>query len=190
MAIWQIDIAADSLEAIIDGSKVFEGRAPDGSNPKKDLQLFKKLFYDERFKPDQIKEIIDKITQDSIRIEKDYKFYRWPFVILALIIFLIELAYNIMSLTAKELEKLAQLARLDLAETERVKLAGDISSILQYVGKLQELKTEDGFEVETAEQNLREDKVVGLATDEQLELIKLAPEQENNLVKTKAVFEE
>ena len=94
-----------------------------------------------------------------------------------------------MSLTAKELEKLAQLARLDLAETERVKLAGDISSILQYVGKLQELKTEDGFEVETAEQNLREDKVVGLATDEQLELIKLAPEQENNLVKTKAVFE-
>ena len=46
------------------------------------------------FKPDQIKEIIDKITQDSIRIEKDYKFYRWPFVILALIIFLIELAFR------------------------------------------------------------------------------------------------
>jgi len=39
MAIWQIDIAADSLEAIIDGSKVFEGRAPDGSNPKKETKI-------------------------------------------------------------------------------------------------------------------------------------------------------
>jgi len=94
-----------------------------------------------------------------------------------------------MSLTPKELEKLAQLARLDLAETEKGKLAQDVSSILQYVGKLQELKTEDNFKVPDREQNLRRDKVIGISTTEQKELIKLAPEQENNLVKTKAVFE-
>jgi aspartyl-tRNA(Asn)/glutamyl-tRNA(Gln) amidotransferase subunit C len=95
-----------------------------------------------------------------------------------------------MSLTPKELEKLAHLARLDLAETEKSGLASDISSILQYVGKLQELKTEDDFKVPETGPNLRADKVVGIATAEQQELIKLAPEQENNLVKTKAVFEE
>jgi len=42
-----------------------------GSNPKKDLQLFKKLFSDERFKPDQLKIYPCQVIQGS-ELEKDF----------------------------------------------------------------------------------------------------------------------
>lgn len=42
-----------------------------GSNPKKDLQLFKKLFSDERFKPDQVKIYPCQVIPGS-ELEKEY----------------------------------------------------------------------------------------------------------------------
>ncbi|MCK9568015.1 tRNA uridine(34) 5-carboxymethylaminomethyl modification radical SAM/GNAT enzyme Elp3 [Candidatus Pacearchaeota archaeon] len=42
-----------------------------GSNPKKDLELFKKLFSDERFKPDQLKIYPCQVIQGS-KLEQDF----------------------------------------------------------------------------------------------------------------------
>lgn len=46
------------------------------------------------FKPEQTKEIVERVKQDSVTIEKDYNYYRWPFVVAALAIFLIEIAFR------------------------------------------------------------------------------------------------
>lgn len=93
-----------------------------------------------------------------------------------------------MSINLKEVEKLAKLARLELKEEEKKKYAEDISAILNYVSQLQGIKTGEQFTSEVLPGRLREDRVIGISTNRQKELISQAPEQENNLIKTKAVF--
>ena len=93
-----------------------------------------------------------------------------------------------MSLNISELDKLAKLARLELTAGEKKKYAEDISAILNYVSQLQAVKTAEQFTGETQANNLRVDRVVGIPTEEQQALIRQAPEQENNLIKTKPVF--
>lgn len=48
-----------------------------------------------------------------------------------------------MSVSSKEVEKIAHLARLTLTEDEKQKFTGQINQILTYVGKLDELETEN-----------------------------------------------
>jgi len=48
-----------------------------------------------------------------------------------------------MALTAQEIEKIAQLARINLSEAEKQTIAAQLSSILDYVAKLNELNTDD-----------------------------------------------
>ena len=95
-----------------------------------------------------------------------------------------------MSLTIKETEQLAKLARLELSAEEKEKYSKDISSILQYVNKLQELKTsaQGGPASGRDESITRDDIVVGKTTAEQKELVSRAPDVEDGLIKTKAVF--
>lgn len=98
-----------------------------------------------------------------------------------------------MSVTKKEIEHLAKLARLELSDTEQEKFSKDISSILQYVNKLQELRIDQGLldksVIRTSDSQLpREDRVIGLGSSEQQELIQQAPENEDGLIKTKPVF--
>jgi len=93
-----------------------------------------------------------------------------------------------MSLNISELDKLAKLARLELTAGEKKKYAEDISAILNYVSQLQAVKTAEQFTGETQANNLRVDRVVGIPTEQQQALIRQAPEQENNLIKTKPVF--
>ena len=45
----------------------------------------------EVFRPDEIERIVDKIKEDSVMIEPVTTYYRWPFVLIALIIFLTEI---------------------------------------------------------------------------------------------------
>src|SRR3989344_7799577 len=47
-----------------------------------------------------------------------------------------------MSLTIKEVEKIAELARLGISEEEKEKFAEDLSSVLGYVNKLSEVNVE------------------------------------------------
>jgi len=95
-----------------------------------------------------------------------------------------------MSLTIKEIGQLAKLARLELSDEEKEKYSQDISSILQYVDKLQELKTDKvNLLIEAEESITREDAVIGNSTKDQKELIGLALDVEGGLIKTKAVFD-
>ncbi|MCX6785807.1 MAG: Asp-tRNA(Asn)/Glu-tRNA(Gln) amidotransferase subunit GatC [Candidatus Komeilibacteria bacterium] len=91
-------------------------------------------------------------------------------------------------LTVLEVEKLAKLAKIELTAQEKRRLALEMSSILEYVKKLQAVKTEDKVNKEIKASRLREDRVIGLRINDQKELINQAPESVDNLIKTKPVF--
>jgi len=96
-----------------------------------------------------------------------------------------------MALSQKDVEHIALLARLGLTETEKEKFAGQLSSILDYVEQLKEVDTngvESTAQVTGEENVMREDEVAVWPKAEMAELIKMAPEHEDNLVKTKSVF--
>ena len=93
-------------------------------------------------------------------------------------------------LSKKEVEKIAKLARLDLSETELDTYAEQLSAILGYVSQLNEVDTEN-VEITTQVTGLsnimREDIIESFDNTE--ELVNMAPEHKNNLIKVKAVFE-
>ena len=93
-------------------------------------------------------------------------------------------------LSKKEVEKIAKLARLDLTDDEIKTYSKQLSAILDYVGQLQEVDTENveiTSQVTGLSNIMREDKVE--ACDDPKELIEMSPEHENNLIKVKAVFD-
>lgn len=96
-----------------------------------------------------------------------------------------------MSLSKEEVEHIALLARLGLTEEEVKKYGEQLSSILDYVEQLKEVNTE-GIEptaqVTGLENVMREDKIEGCDKETRDKLIKLAPESEDDLVKTRSVF--
>ncbi|OGY41128.1 MAG: asparaginyl/glutamyl-tRNA amidotransferase subunit C [Candidatus Buchananbacteria bacterium RBG_13_39_9] len=94
-----------------------------------------------------------------------------------------------MKLSLQEVEKIAKLSRLELTEAEKEKFASQLSAVLDYVGKLNEVNTENvdmTAQVTGLENVYREDLVE--QCDYQKELIKQASEREDNLIKTKSVF--
>jgi aspartyl-tRNA(Asn)/glutamyl-tRNA(Gln) amidotransferase subunit C len=94
-----------------------------------------------------------------------------------------------MKLTKQEVEKIAKLSRLELNEEEKGKFAGQLSAVLDYVGKLNEVNTENvdmTAQVTGLENVYREDKAD--QCDYQSDLVKQAAESEDNLIKTKSVF--
>ena len=97
-----------------------------------------------------------------------------------------------MKLTLAEVEHIAQLARLGLTEAEKKKFAVQISSILDYVNQLKEVDTsgvEPTAQVTGLENVLRPDVIVGGEKEVRKKLLEQAPEIEDDLVKTRAVFE-
>ena len=95
-----------------------------------------------------------------------------------------------MSLTLKEVEHIASLARLELTDEQKTLYREQLSAILDYVAKLQELDTanipptEGGFR---ARMPLRADEPrPSLSTDE---LLANAPEKDDNQFKIPPVFE-
>jgi len=97
-----------------------------------------------------------------------------------------------MAITIQEVEHLASLARIDLNKDEKVRYTEEISSILDYVQKLTDVKTTQDIDMTLSEDlksNLRTDVVYGISSSKQSELIKQAPSSQDNLIKTKAVFE-
>lgn len=96
-------------------------------------------------------------------------------------------------ITKKVVQHMASLARIELAETEEAKLEKDLSAILEFIEKLNEVKTYDSEPMAggtTLENIMRPDE----QTDKNLEgksaeLIEAAPETKDGWVKVKAVFE-
>lgn len=96
-----------------------------------------------------------------------------------------------MSLTNKEVEHIAHLARLGLSEKEVEKYANQLSSILEYVNQLKEVNTEGVIgtaQVTGLENVTRADEVQVQSAKTIEKMINLAPDHEGNLIKTKSVF--
>lgn len=95
-----------------------------------------------------------------------------------------------MTINIKDVEHVADLARLDLSQTEKEQFAGQLNAILKYAEKLNELNT-DGIEptshVLPLANVMREDVVKpSLAIDK---VLRNAPEEEDGQFKVPAVLE-
>ncbi|MFH1508738.1 MAG: Asp-tRNA(Asn)/Glu-tRNA(Gln) amidotransferase subunit GatC [bacterium] len=91
-------------------------------------------------------------------------------------------------ITKQDIEYLARLARLELSEEEKEKFTSEISSVLEYIEKLNEVDTkgiEDLDQVTGLKQSGRVDSVrKSISRDE---MLKNAPHKKDGLVKAKAV---
>ncbi len=96
-----------------------------------------------------------------------------------------------MSITIEQIDHLAHLARLELTSAEKKKYQKDISAILEYVKKIQEIheKTPKIIMPAEAESFERADIVTNCPQDEREAIINAFPEKEGNMNKVKAVFE-
>lgn len=97
-----------------------------------------------------------------------------------------------MKLTTKEVEHISELARIGLAAAEKKKFQNQISSILEYVKKLDEVNTlgvEPTAQVSGIINALRADEVKPQTRETMEKLVKAAPMSENAMVKTRAIFE-
>ena len=98
-----------------------------------------------------------------------------------------------MELTKEEINHIANLARLELTEEEAGKFSVQISSILGYVKKLQEVnlsQIEPISNIAGISNITREDEVNDCDPEIMEKLIEMAPDKDNNLVKVNAVFGE
>ena len=96
-----------------------------------------------------------------------------------------------MALTKEEIQHIALLARLGLTDEEVEKYSDQLSSILDYIEQLKEVDTE-GVEptaqVTGLENVMREDEIQDCDKEVREKLISLAPESEDDLIKTRSVF--
>jgi len=96
-----------------------------------------------------------------------------------------------MSLKPEEVEKIAGLAKLELAEDEKESFREQISSILDYVGKLAkaDIGGADPMSHSVPMLNvLREDTVAACGKETRDAVVDAFPESESDMLKVKAVF--
>ncbi|MDF2722952.1 MAG: gatC [Paenibacillus sp.] len=95
-----------------------------------------------------------------------------------------------MSITTKDVEHVAKLARLQLSEDDKERFTGQLNAILKYAEKLNELDT-DGVEPTshpmTLSNVMREDQVRASWPIEKV--LKNAPDEEDGQFKVPAVLE-
>lgn len=95
-----------------------------------------------------------------------------------------------MNISLDEVNRIAKLSRLSFNENEKQKLQAELSSILDYVGQVQELRSGavDQTDHDLDGVNLmREDVAVSALAPE--ELLAQAPDRQGNFVKVKSILE-
>ncbi|MBI4434551.1 Asp-tRNA(Asn)/Glu-tRNA(Gln) amidotransferase subunit GatC [Candidatus Uhrbacteria bacterium] len=99
-----------------------------------------------------------------------------------------------MVLTRDEVLHLAKLCRIDLQPEEVEKFALQLSSILEYVGKLREVDVDVAQEavanITGLENVLREDEPHGCTPEERERIVAQFPMRQGDLLKTRGVFSE
>jgi len=100
-------------------------------------------------------------------------------------------------LSQKEVEHISDLARIELTEKDKEKFRGQLSAILDYFKKLEEIKTAGLPTTDGGTRNLfnvwRDDKLQmsdnkQQTIDETSNLIELAPEKEKGQVKVRKII--
>lgn len=97
-----------------------------------------------------------------------------------------------MALTIQEIEHIAKLARLELSDEEKEKFASQLSSILDYVGQLQEVDTTGvtyHYTVEGLANVMASDEVDSWSQATHDALIAAMPDRAGDLLKVKGVFQ-
>jgi len=95
-------------------------------------------------------------------------------------------------LTREEIQYIAKLARIDVTKDQEEKLVKELSSILGYVEKLNEVDTTDiepTAQVTGLENVFREDLAVVSSPEISERLIEATPGKEGHFVKVRSVFE-
>ncbi|WP_308636059.1 Asp-tRNA(Asn)/Glu-tRNA(Gln) amidotransferase subunit GatC [Paenibacillus silvisoli] len=95
-----------------------------------------------------------------------------------------------MSITIKDVEHVANLARLELSEQEKEQFTGQLNAILKYAEKLNELQTDDvepTSHVLPVHNVMREDVVRESVSNETA--LRNAPDEEDGQFKVPAVLE-
>lgn len=103
--------------------------------------------------------------------------------------FLSHFPYNYSMLTSEEVQKVADLARIELRPGELEKLQKDLSSVLDYVADLQKVDTE-GLEIVssvTGLENVQREDEPDL-TEKQEDIMSNAPEIKDGYYKVKAIL--
>lgn len=96
-----------------------------------------------------------------------------------------------MKLSKKEVKKIAELAKIELKEEEIEKYREQLSDILEYVNKLQEVDTagaEDDWSKSPILNAWREDEVRSAADAERSLILENMPDKEGDLLKTIGIF--
>lgn len=97
-----------------------------------------------------------------------------------------------MQLSPQQIEHIAELARLNLSEDEKERYAEDLSIVLDYMEKLQEVKTE-GVEptaqVTGLKNKTRSDEVKDVSDEKRKKIIDEFPQKEGDMLKVKSVFD-
>ena len=95
-----------------------------------------------------------------------------------------------MKLEKEKVEHIAKLARIELSNIKKGKYSKELTSILEFVEKLNEVDTdgiEPTYQVSRVVNSFRGDKISKFGKEEKL--IKAAPENDGEYVKVKAVLE-
>ncbi len=96
-----------------------------------------------------------------------------------------------MKLSKKEIQHIADLARLELTGEEIKIYGGQLSQILDYVNQLQEVDTTDiepTAQVTGLENVWREDNTLAWKKSERESSLEQAPDMENNQIKVKRIL--
>ena len=97
-----------------------------------------------------------------------------------------------MKLSKKDVEKIALLARIDLTAEEKKKFQKELSLILNYVQKLNEVDTDNVLpthQVTGLENAWREDEVFACGAEQREEVIRNFPDREKNFLRVPQIFE-
>jgi aspartyl-tRNA(Asn)/glutamyl-tRNA(Gln) amidotransferase subunit C len=97
--------------------------------------------------------------------------------------------YNKPMLTAEEVKKVAEMARIELKEEEVEKFQKDLSSVLEYVEELQQVDT-DGLEIVSSVTGLENIQRADVAQpiEYQEEILANAPERKEKYYKVKSIL--
>jgi len=96
-----------------------------------------------------------------------------------------------MKIDKEQIQRIADLARLELSDDELEKYRNQISDILVYIDQLQEVNTdniEPTAQITGLENVLREDEICEWDKEESEKALNQAPELKNNQVKVKRVL--
>ncbi|HEY4505346.1 MAG TPA: Asp-tRNA(Asn)/Glu-tRNA(Gln) amidotransferase subunit GatC [Candidatus Paceibacterota bacterium] len=91
-------------------------------------------------------------------------------------------------ITREDIKNLADLARLEIEDSEAESLTKEVDSILGYVSQIETMPTSDKSEIPVLRNVMREDSVTHQPGQYTEDLLSNAPAREKNLLKVKKIL--